>query len=121
MNHSLNRAALVLSAGAVATGGFVFADPIQYRLVRLTGLGLAVLLVFAGLSMAGALLGRRMLVAVAGVALLVAAALQLLQLGSGANWLGGDGSTVSLFLGVGVGLLTLGAIRVPDVRTNPRD
>jgi hypothetical protein len=39
--------------------------------------------------------------------------LQLVQLGGDPNWLRGDGSTFSLFLGVGVGLLVLGLVREP--------
>jgi len=121
MNDSINRAILVLSAGAIACSGFALVDPVQYRLVRLGGLGLAALLAFAVLAIAGARLHRRFLVTVAGAGLLAAAALQLLQFGSGANWLSGDGSTVSLFLGVGVGWLTLGGLRHPPVETSRKE
>lgn len=109
----LNRAAFVLGVGAAATSVFAFIDPIQYRLVRLHGPGLATLLALAVLAIAGALLNRRGLVAVAGAGFLAAAGLQLVQLGGATNWLRGDGSTFSLFLGVGVGLLVLGLVRAP--------
>ena len=100
----LNRAAFALGVGAAATSVFAFIDPIQYRLVRLHGPGLATLLAFAVLAIAGALLDRRVL---------AAAGLQLVQLGGATNWLRGDGSTFSLFLGVGVGLLVLGLVLAP--------
>jgi hypothetical protein len=119
--EAVNRAVLVLGAGAIASGGFAFVDAVQYRMVRLGAGSLAVLLVFAVLAIAGARMGRRALVTAAGAGLLAAAVLQLLQLGSGANWLGGDGSTVSFFLGVGVGWLVLGSVRppIPDLPGDP--
>jgi hypothetical protein len=119
MTEGINRAAFVLGLGAAACSLFVFVDPIQYRLVRLHGLGVAVLLVLAVVAMAGARLGRRPLVAGSGAGFLLAAAVQLVQLGDGPNWLRGDGSTLSLFLGFGVGLLALGLISVPDAAPEP--
>ena len=111
----LNRAAFVLGLGAAASGVFALADPIQYRLVRLHGLGLVVLLALAVLALAGARLGRRALVAASGAGFLLAALVQLIQLGGGTNWLRGDGSTFSLFLGFGIGLLVVGLTPIPDV------
>jgi len=109
----LYRSALVLGAGALACGLFTFVEPIQYRLVRVHGWSLAVLLVLAGVAIAGGLLRRRPVLAVAGAGFLAAAVLQLI-VWSGSNWLGGDGSTVSLFGGFGLGLLTLGLVPLPD-------
>jgi hypothetical protein len=114
MAERVNRAAFVLGLGAAASALFALADPVQYRLVRLDGLGVVVLLVLAVVAMAGARLGRRLLVAAAGAGFLLAAVLQLVQLGTGPNWLRGDGSTMSLFLGFGVGLLVLGLTPIPN-------
>jgi hypothetical protein len=111
--HPIDRAALILGVGALACSVFALFDAVQYRFVRLAGPGLVVLVVLAALAIAGAQLGRRVLVAVAGAGFLAAAVLQLVQLGGDPNWLRGDGSTFSLFLGVGVGLLVLGLAREP--------
>jgi hypothetical protein len=113
ISESGNRAVRALAAGAIAAGAFVFVDPVQYRLVRVGWLSLAALLVFATVAIAGARLNRPALVTAAGAGLLAGAGLQLFQLGSGTNWLGGDGSTVSFFLGIGIGWLVLGTLRPP--------
>jgi hypothetical protein len=111
----VNRAAVALGLGALASGLFAAADHIQYRLVRLSGAGLVVLLVFAAVAVVGGRLARRLVVACAGAGFLVAAVVQLVQLGGGTNWLRGDGSTFSLFLGFAVGLLVLGLTPIPSL------
>jgi Na+/proline symporter len=111
----VSRAASMLGLGGLASGLFAVPDPIQYRLVRLGGLGLAVLLGLAAVAVVGGRLARRALVAGSGAGFLVAAVVQLVQLGGGTNWLRGDGSTFSLFLGFGVGLLVLGLTPIPTL------
>lgn len=108
------RAALILGIGAVASGVFSLFDDVRYRLVRLSGAGLVVLLLLGVLAIVASLLANRRMVAAAGAGFVVAAVLQLAQLGRATNWLRGDGSTVSLFLGLGVGLLVLGLTPVPS-------
>lgn len=107
------RSALVLGVGALACGLFAFVEPIQYRLVRLDGWSLLLLLVLAGGSVAAALLRSRPLLTGAGAGFVVAAAAQLAVWG-GSNPLGGDGSTVSLYAGIGIGLLALGLTQLPE-------
>jgi len=121
MVERVNRAALVLGLGALASWVLALvdlvdpADPTQYQLVRLHWPAWAVLLVLGVLAVAGGRLGRRGLVAAAGAGFGLAAVVQLVQLGRGTNWLHGDGSTMSLFLGFGIGLLVLGLTPIPDV------
>jgi hypothetical protein len=112
-NERVWRSARILGVGALLCGLFTFVEPIQYRLVRVNGWSLAVLLVLAAAAIAGGLLRDRRLLIVTGGGFLVAAGLQLIVWG-GSNWLGGDGSTVSLFAGFGVGLLALGLTPLPD-------
>jgi hypothetical protein len=109
----MRRAALVLGAGAVAAGVFALFDAVQYRLVRLAGPGLVVLLLLGALAIGASRLADRRAIAGAGAGFVVAAVLQFAQLGRASNWLEGDGSTVSLFLGLGTGLLVLGLTPVP--------
>jgi hypothetical protein len=111
------RSGLVLGVGAAACGLFALVEPIQYRLVRLDGWSLVVLFVLAAVAIAAGTLRRRQLLTVAGVGFLAAAALQLAVWG-GSNPLGGDGSTVSLFAGFGLGLLALGLAPVPDLSSD---
>jgi hypothetical protein len=47
----------------------------------------------------------RWLTALSGVGFGRAALLQLIQFGRATNWLGGNGSTFSLFMALGIGLL----------------
>lgn len=109
----IRRAALVLGVGAVAAGVFALFDAVQYRLVRLAGPGLVVLLLLGALAIVASRLADRRVIAGAGAGFLVAAVFQFAQLGRASNWLQGDGSTVSLFLGLGIGLLILGLTPVP--------
>jgi hypothetical protein len=107
----LDGAAAALGLAALACALFTLPSATQYRLVRVEGAGLVALLVLGLVAVAGGRLGRPIPVVVAGAGFLAAAVLQLVQLGRGTNWLSGDGSTFSLFLGFGVGLLTLGLTR----------
>lgn len=109
-HHALDRASLALGIAtllscvfALTTGG---AAPVDIANIR----GPAVLVIaVAGLAaVVGAVIRRPPLVWGAGAALMAAAVLQLLQLGGGANWLGGNGSAVSLMGGLGLGLAAVG-------------
>jgi len=106
----LYEAAVALGLAGLACALFTLPSTTQFRLVRVQDGGLAVLVVLALLAVVGGRLRRRAPVATAGAAFLVAALVQLAQLGRDTNWLQGDGSTFSLFLGLGVGLLTLGLV-----------
>src|SRR6266511_4081849 len=64
--------------------------------------------VLRAVAAAGGWYGRRLLVAVAGAAYLLAAVAQAALIGRHGDVLGGDGSTVSFWLGLGVGLLAVG-------------
>lgn len=76
-------------------------------LMHVGGAGVVVLLVLGVTAALGGITHRHSLVAVAGTGLVVAALLQLAQLGRDANWLGGNASTVSLMGGIGLGLLAV--------------
>jgi len=112
------RSGLALGVGGLACAVFTFVEPIQYRLVRVDGWSLVLLLVLAGGAIAAALLRSRRLLTVAGAGFVVAAAVQL-AVWAGSNPLGGDASTVSLFAGLGVGLLALGLTTLPEPAADP--
>lgn len=105
----LDRAALVLGVAAVlscvfalTTGG---AAPVD--LVHVGGPEVVVLLVLGVVAAIGGATHRLLLAGVAGAGLVMAAVLQLAQLGRHTNWLGGNGSTMSLMGGLGLGLLAV--------------
>jgi len=82
---------------------------------------LLVVLALAAAAITGGWHERRSLVLVAGVGLLVAAVFQLLELAIGSqNTLGGDLSTVSLLLGVGIGLVAIGVPAKVTQTTAPK-
>ncbi|MGH9154765.1 MAG: Rv1678 family membrane protein [Acidimicrobiales bacterium] len=83
--------------------------PSDFELVTLTlnPLGALASVALAALGAAGAWMRRRLFVTVAGAGFLVLAGLVLVQWGGSANWTGGRGSNISLWLGVGVSLLAL--------------
>ncbi|WP_426996992.1 Rv1678 family membrane protein [Pseudarthrobacter sp. N5] len=104
----LGVAALLGSLFAFSTGGPAPADLIHVR-----GAGLIVIVALGVLAVLGGVLRRRVLVIVAGAAFVAAAVIQLLQAGQAVNWLGGDGSTLALMGGLGLGLLAVGLTPSP--------
>lgn len=115
---AIDRAAVVLGLGAVVSGvlGWLTkaTPPLDFAPVRTVTL--LVLVVLGLLAAAGGLLRRRALVLIPGAVLIGAAVLQLLQIGRSANWLDGNGSTMALLGGFGLGLLAVGLHL--DVSTN---
>ena len=108
---TLDQAAWWLALASLPFALFALRSPVPVHFVKVTGAALLVLLVLCALAAVGARTGRGVLVLAAAVGLLIAAVVQLAQTGRGTNWLGGDGSTYSVFLGFGVGLLALGLAR----------
>ncbi len=109
-DQRLDRAALVLGGAALLSSLFAIStggpEPVDFIHVR--GAALGVLLVLGAIAALGGILHRRVLVIVAGAGLAIAAVIQLLQVGRATNWLGGDGSTLALMGGIGLGLLAVG-------------
>ncbi|MGH3756831.1 Rv1678 family membrane protein [Actinophytocola sp.] len=111
MSNRLDRAALVLGIGALACSVFAIAPGSQSNkadFVQVADAGLVALLVLGAVAVLGGLVGQRLVVVVAGLGFVVAAVVGLVQWGSGTNWLTADGSTVSMFGGLGIGLLAIG-------------
>ena len=105
-----DRAALVLGVGALACSVFALAPGSQDKadFVELKDTGLIVLLILGAIAALGGLVGNRLVVTVSGAGFAVAAVIQLVQWGRDTNWLAGDGSTVALLGGFGLGLLAIG-------------
>lgn len=105
-----DRAVIALGAGALACSLFAIAPGSQGKadFVQIRDLGLVVLLVLGALAVLGGVLGNRLVAIAAGTGFAVAAVVQLVQWGRDTNWLAGDGSTIAVLGGFGVGLLAIG-------------
>lgn len=103
---SLQRATLVLGFAAVVGCTFVLTSGLSdaLDLIRVRGVGAIALAFFGVLAVLAGARGIRTLGLVSGLGLLLCAVLQLAQLGQSFNVLGGDGSTMALFGGLGIGL-----------------
>lgn len=101
--------AVVLGVGALLGSLFTFSTsgPAPVDLILVRGAGLIAIVVLGIVAVLGGMLRLLVLVIVAGAGFVAAAVIQLLQLGQPINWLGGDGSTLSLMGGLGLGLLAV--------------
>ncbi|MEJ7583017.1 MAG: hypothetical protein WKF43_02810 [Acidimicrobiales bacterium] len=96
-------------------GALLGPSDLDLATLTLNPLGALVSAALAALGAVGAWFRRRRIVTAAGVGFLVLAALVLAQSGGSANWTGGRGSNISLWLGVGVSLLALASAEQPAV------
>jgi hypothetical protein len=105
----LHRATIALGVAAIVSCGFALTAGLGAVLdfVHLGGGAVVVLAVLGALAVASGLSRIRILGLIAGVGLLLSALLQLIQLGQSVNLLGGDGSTMSLLGGLGIGLVSI--------------
>ena len=107
------RAVLVLGAVAVASPLFALSTSSNNNFVLVQGAGLVVLPLLGLVAVLGAVTARTMIVVLAGAGFLAAAVLQLVQFGRSLNWLGGNGSTFSLLLALGIGVIVAARAPVP--------
>jgi hypothetical protein len=113
-HERLDRAALVLGAVSIISTAFAFVQG-ALQFVQIRAAGLVVALVLGLLAVVAGWLGERTLILAAGAGFLLAAAVQLGMLaGRGAGLLGGNASTFSLWLGLGVGLIAIGMVPRPE-------
>lgn len=104
------RAVLALGAVAVASPLFALSTSSNNNFILIQGLGLVVIPLLGVVAALGALTSSRLIVLLAGAGFALAGGIQLLQLGRDTNWLGGNGSTFSIMLALGVGLLVVAVI-----------
>lgn len=104
----LDRAAVALGIVSLASVGVAELRD-RYQVLELrTGWSLAVAAGLGVCAVLAGLTGRRWAAAAVGGLFVAAAVVQVLVWASSDNWLGGNGSTASLWLGLGVGLLAVG-------------
>lgn len=107
-NDRLGRAALALGVAGVISPVFALSTGSNNNFVLVQNAALVVLPVLGVGAVLGVVLARRLLVILAGAGFAGAALLQLIQFGRATNWLEGNGSTFSLLMALGIGLLTVG-------------
>ena len=113
-HERLDRAALVLGAVTIISAAFALVQG-DLQLVQIRAAGLVVALVLGLLAVVAGWLGEPALILAAGTGFLLAAAVQLAMLaGGGAGLLGGNASTFSLWVGLGVGLIAIGMVSRPE-------
>lgn len=104
----LGRAALALGGMGIISPVFGLSTSSNNNFVLVQNLGLVVFPVLGLVAVLGVALRQRVLAILAGAGFAVAALIQLLQFGRSTNWLDGNGSTFSLLMALGMGLLTVG-------------
>jgi len=106
---TLHRATLALGISAVASCVFALTEGMgqTFNLIHLRGAGVAVIAVLGVLAIFAGARKSPMLGLVAGAGFIASALLQLVQLGQPLNLLGGDGSTMALSGGLGIGLVSV--------------
>lgn len=107
---SMRRGAFALGALAVGSPLFALGRPRLTDFLTMHAAAIIVVPALGLLALVGAATGLRLIVFVAGLGFALSALLQLTQFGRSPNWLGGDGTTFSLLLGLAVGLLAVSAI-----------
>ncbi|TFD76064.1 Rv1678 family membrane protein [Cryobacterium fucosi] len=117
---ALHRATLVLGVVAVASCLFALTAGLgeTFNLIHVRGAGIAVLVVLGGLAIIAGARAVPVLGLAAGAGLIACAVLQLAQLGQPLNLLSGDGSTMSLFGGLGIGLAAVWLVGRASARTS---
>jgi hypothetical protein len=112
--RALNRSAVVLGAVSILSAGFMFVHG-TFQVVQIGAIGLVVALVLGLLAIAAGWLAEGTLILATGCGFLGAAAVQFVLLAGGnGGFLGGNGSTFSLWLGLGVGLMAIGMVPRPE-------
>jgi thiosulfate dehydrogenase (quinone) large subunit len=111
---ALDRAAMLLGGTSIISAAFVFVHG-DLQIVQIRAAGLVVALVLGLLAVVAGWLREPTLILSTGVGFLLAAVVQLSMLaGGGAGLMGGNASTFSLWLGLGVGLIAISMVPRPE-------
>ena len=108
--NAFDRAAMLLGAVAVLSPIFRLSTSSNNNFVSMGNGAIVVALLLGLLALAGGYTSQSVLVVAAGAGFGLAALVQLVQLPLSSNWLGGSGSTFSLFLAFSIGLLAVGIV-----------
>jgi hypothetical protein len=119
---SLDRASTALGAASVASLAVAQLRE-RFAILPLHSWSIWIAVVLGLAAIAAGLTRRRWAATATGWAFLVAAVVQMAVWAAGDNWLGGNGSTASVWLGLGVGLVLVGsADRIwPDGTTTRKE
>jgi hypothetical protein len=112
--RGLDRAAIVLGLVSILSAAFMFVHG-TFQVVPIGAIGLVVALVLGLLATVAGFLSEPTLMLASGLGFLLAAGVQLAQLAGGSSgFLGGNASTFSLWLALGIGLIAIGRVPRPE-------
>jgi hypothetical protein len=103
-----DRAAITLGVASLVSAVFTFTNGDPWEMVTMPAAAVAVALALGAPACLGGLLGRAVVVRAVGGAFLLAALVVLLELALDTDWTKTDASTLSLWTGLGMGLLAAG-------------
>ncbi|TDE19704.1 hypothetical protein [Actinomadura sp. 6K520] len=106
-----DRAVLVLGLASLFSIVFTAADGDPWEMVAMPGTAVVIAAVLGVAAGVAGLLGLRVLALAAGAAFVVAAVIVPVEQSLGEQWIEGTGSTFSLWLGLGAGLMAAGLAR----------
>lgn len=109
-----DRAVLVLGLASLFSVVFAAADGDPWEMVAMPDAAVVIAVVLGLAAGAAGVLGLRFAAIAAGAAFLVAAVLVPVEQSLGEKWIEGTGSTFSLWLGLGAGLVAAGLVRRDD-------
>ncbi|WP_100444027.1 Rv1678 family membrane protein [Glycomyces xiaoerkulensis] len=106
--HRFDRAAITLGLASIAAVVFAL-DLGEFRFMTVGGASIAVALGLGGLAVVAGAASWRPLTVLIGIGFAAAAALQLIAAAVGGDWMGGNLSTMSFWIGLAAGLVLAGA------------
>ncbi|MGP4022581.1 Rv1678 family membrane protein [Actinomadura sp. 3N407] len=109
-----DRAVLALGLASLVSVVFTAAEGDPWEMVAMPGTAVVIAAVLGVLAGVAGLLGLRIPAMAAGAAFLAAAVVVPVEQSLGEKWIEGTGSTFSLWLGLGVGLLAAGLAHRDD-------
>jgi peptidoglycan/LPS O-acetylase OafA/YrhL len=112
--RAADRAVLALGATSLASALFTFTDGYPWEMVAMPGPAVVVAVVLGLAACAAGAVRAPVPAILVGAAFLVAAVAVVLEQTLGERWLEGTGSTFSLWLGLGAGLVAAGIARRLD-------
>lgn len=117
---TFHRATFALGIGALVSCLFALTDGLgeTFNLVHVRGASTAVIAVLGILAIIAGARKIALLGLISGIGFVVSAVLQLVQLGQPLNLLGGDGSTMALLGGLGIGLVSVWLVGRASMKTS---
>lgn len=106
-----DQAVLALGASSLLSIVFTAADGDPWEMVEMPGTAVIIAAALGVAAVVAGVFGLRIAAVAVGAAFVAAAVVVLVESSLGEKWIGGTGSTFSLWLGLGVALMAAGLVR----------